>query len=73
MRYGSHTKVRLVNSNQKSGILISPIRVLPKKCIRHSGAGKQGSLSITRTVGEVILGTTFACDSVNCYLGHLLA
>lgn len=36
------------------------------------GPGRQGKLLITRAVGKSNQELTFACDSMNCYLGYSL-
>lgn len=68
--WGSWAKVGLVNSSQKSRVSVSPLEVLSKGCIRHTGAGKQGRLLITGLLGKIHQGLTLACDLVGCYTGR---
>lgn len=55
--WGSWAEVRLVNLNQKNGVLVRSMGVLPKGYVWYIGAGRQGRLLITRDFGEVISGT----------------
>lgn len=45
---------KLVNSDQKSRVMVSPTGVLPKECRRHRCAGRQERLLITRLLGSPI-------------------
>lgn len=47
MLWGPWARAGLVSSNQKSRVLVSPMGVLSKGCIRHTGARRQGRLLIT--------------------------
>ena len=44
----------LVNSNQKSGVLVNPLGVLSKRYIKHTGAGREGRLLIRRVIEAFI-------------------
>ena len=57
--WGPWARVGLVNSNQKSGVLVSPMGH-----IRQTGSGRQGRLLILRTVEDVVTGTYSGRDSV---------
>ena len=41
--------------------------------IQGKNPGKQGGLFITVIIRAVVSGLKFACDSTDCYLGHVLA
>lgn len=72
MLWGSQTKARLANSNQKkSGILVRSMGVLSKECTGE-GPGRQGrpSQGLLRTSRQEL---TFTCDSEGCSLGRSLA
>ena len=57
----------------KVAALVSPTRVLAKKCTRGGPwGGGQGRQLITRALGEVMAELTFACVSVGCSLGLVL-
>ena len=42
MLWDFQTRAGLTNSNQKSWVLVGPMRVLPKGHIRLTGSGRQG-------------------------------
>lgn len=65
-------KVRLVISNLKSGVLVHPVGALSKEHVRHTGAGRQGRLLITKAVGKSYQEVTRARDSAGCSLGRVL-
>lgn len=70
--WGFWARARLFSSNEKSGILISPMGVLSKGYIRHKHAGRQGRLLNTKAVRKVISGFAFTCDSAVALQGlHL--
>ena len=56
----SWARARSAKSYYKRKVLVSPMRVLSKGHIKHTGAGKHGRLLTIRTVGKVISGT-FIC------------
>ena len=55
--WGFWARVRLVNLKQKSGVFLSPLGFLSKGRVRHTAAGRQERIFISRAVGEVISGT----------------
>ena len=53
-------RARLVKSYYKRKVIVSPMIVLSKGHIKHTGAGKHGRLLTTRAVVKVI-SRTFIC------------
>ena len=49
--WGSQAKVRLVNSNLRSGVLLNPTVVFSKGHVRHTGSGRRWRLLVTKAVG----------------------
>lgn len=49
--WGSQAKVRLVNSNLKSWVLLNPTVVFSKGHIRRTVSGRQWRLLVTKAVG----------------------
>lgn len=72
VHWASQAKARLVSSNQKSGALASFTRVYLRA---HTGKalGDRADCSSQRLLKESHKELTFACDSVDCYVGHVPA
>ena len=69
--WDSWAKARFVNSNQKSGVLVSFVGVLSKRCSRGR-PGRRGECLSQGQLRESSWGLRFTCYSVDCYLRHAL-
>ena len=47
----------MVNPKKKNKMLPSPLGVLSKGCVRHTGDGREERMLITRAAGEVLSGS----------------
>ena len=66
--WSTEAKAGWVNSNQKSGALVSSMRVLSKEHKRE-GPGKRGRLLLSQgPMARSYQKRTFACDSADYYL-----
>lgn len=68
--WGSQTKSRLLNSNQKDGALSGAAGVFPQGPTRE-GPGSRETVSPS-AAGKSHQEHMFTCDSVCCYLGRAL-
>lgn len=65
------SQARVVNSNQKCEMLVSPHGILCKRYIRHTVTGRQGRQLITRTIEESHQELNIFLQLCGCCLGHV--